>query len=161
MWAHHIWPKVSEKSVCLFFACHHISLSLSFSQMIRPSSSAPHTPSLLFPHGQRDWSAVSNISRTHLDLESLVPRTSTRLRTSLATWPHPSTSQLQNLALATLSGQTVRRQPKNTTADDQHVKDKCESLGSEKQLILHRNPSTIAKDFSPHVAILRRPFFAE
>ena len=34
------------------------------------------------------------------------------------------------------------------TADFQHALDKFESLGSEKQLILHWNPSAIANDFS-------------
>ena len=36
---------------------------------------------------------------------------------------------------------------------------KRESLGSRKQLILHGNPSPIARDFSPHMAVLRRHFF--
>ena len=44
------------------------------------------------------------------------------------------------------------------TADVQHAINKCESLGSGKQLILHGNPSAIAKDFSPHMAVLRRHF---
>ena len=35
---------------------------------------------------------------------------------------------------------------------------KCESLGSGKQLILHGNPSPFAKAFSPHMAVLRRLF---
>ena len=34
---------------------------LPFSLMFRPSSPAPPTPSLLFPHGPSDWSAVSDI----------------------------------------------------------------------------------------------------
>ena len=32
---------------------------------------------------------------------------------------------------------------------------KCESLGSGKQSIIHGNPSTIAKDFSQHLIVLR------
>ena len=45
-----------------------------------------------------------------------------------------------------------------STSDVQYAIDKCESLGSGKQLILHGNPSAIAKDFSPHMAIFRRHF---
>ena len=56
--------------------------------------------------------------------------------------------KLQNLALATLTGPAVCSFPKNTTSDVQYVINKCESLGSGKQFILHGNPSAIAKDFS-------------
>ena len=66
--------------------------------------------------------------------------------------------KLQNRAFATMTGPAVRSQPKNTTADVQYTINKCESLGSGKQLILHGNPSAFAKDFSPHVAVLRRHF---
>ena len=55
---------------------------------------------------------------------------------------------LQNLGSTTMTGPAVRSFPENTTADVQYAIDKCESLGSGKQLILHGNPSAIAKDFS-------------
>ena len=70
----------------------------------------------------------------------------------------PEVLKLQNLALATMTDPAVRSFPKNMTADVQCALDKCESLGSGKQLILHGNPSAIAKDFSPHMAVLRRHF---
>ena len=54
----------------------------------------------------------------------------------------------QNLAMATLTGPSLRSQPKNKTADVQYAINKCESLGSGKHLVLHRNPLAIAKDFS-------------
>ena len=63
--------------------------------------------------------------------------------------------KLQNLSLATVTGPAVRNEPKNTTADVQYAIYKCESLGSGKQLILHGNPS------APHMAVIRRHFFAE
>ena len=37
----------------------------------------------------------------------------------------------------------------NLTADVHYAINKCESLGSGKQLILHGNPSAIARDFFP------------
>ena len=60
----------------------------------------------------------------------------------------PESLKLQNLALATIPGPASRSYPKNTTEDVKHALDKCESLGSGKQLILQGNPSAIAKDFS-------------
>ena len=59
----------------------------------------------------------------------------------------PESLKLQNLALATIPGPASRSYPKNTTEDVQHALDRCESLGSGKQLILHGNPFEIAKDF--------------
>ena len=50
---------------------------------------------------------------------------------------------------------------RNITADVQYAIDKCESLGAGQQLILHGNPSALAKDFSPKMAVLRRHFFAK
>ena len=41
-------------------------------------------------------------------------------------------------------------------ADVQYALKKCESLGSGKQLILQGNPSSIARDFSPHMSFVRR-----
>ena len=55
--------------------------------------------------------------------------------------------KLQNLALATIPGPALRSYPKNTTEDVQHALDKCESLCSGNNLILHGKPSAIAKDF--------------
>ena len=53
---------------------------------------------------------------------------------------------LQNLALATMTGQAVRSQS-NITADVKHAINKCEALGSGKQSIIHGNPSAIARWF--------------
>ena len=66
--------------------------------------------------------------------------------------------RLQNLALAIVAGPVMSSIPKNLTADVQHTIDKCESLGSGKQLVLQGNSSSIAKDFSPCMAVLRRHF---
>ena len=46
----------------------------------------------------------------------------------------------------------------NITTDVQYAINKCDSLGSGKRLILHGNPSAIARDFHPHMAVLRRHF---
>ena len=66
--------------------------------------------------------------------------------------------KLQSPLLATITGPSWRSYPENTTADVQHALDKCESLVSWKQLILHGNQSAIVQDFSPHMSVLRRPF---
>ena len=47
------------------------------------------------------------------------------------------------------------------TADVQYAINKCWSLGSGQQLILHGNLSAISEDFSPHMAVLRRHSSAE
>ena len=60
----------------------------------------------------------------------------------------PEGLKLQNLALATMTGLAVSTLQRNMTADIQHALNKCESLGSGKQFILHGHPSAIAKDFS-------------
>ena len=73
----------------------------------------------------------------------------------------PEGLTLQNLALATMIGPAMSSLPKKMTADVQYAINKCESLGSGKQWSLHGNPSAIAKDFSPQMAVLRRHFFAE
>ena len=86
-------------------------------------------------------------------------RLSIREEAALATnWikDRPEGLKIQNLALATMTGPAVRSQPKNITADVQHAVNKCESLGSGKQLVFHGNPSVMANSFSPHLAVLRR-----
>ena len=70
----------------------------------------------------------------------------------------PEGLKLQNLSMATMTGPAVRSQPKNITADVQYAVNKRESLGSGKQFTLHGNPSAIVKDFSSHMAVLRRHF---
>ena len=70
----------------------------------------------------------------------------------------PEGLQIQDLAFASMTGAAMSNLPKKFTADVQHAIDKCESLGSGKRLILHRNPPAIAQDFSPHMAVLRRHF---
>ena len=62
--------------------------------------------------------------------------------------------KLQSLALATRTGPAVRSFPKNMTAGVQYGLNKCDSLGSGKQLIIHGYPSAMAQDFSPHMAVL-------
>ena len=59
---------------------------------------------------------------------------------------------LQNLAMATV----IRSYPENMIAHVQHACNKCESLGSGKQVTLHGNSSEVAKDFFPHMALRRR-----
>ena len=70
----------------------------------------------------------------------------------------PEGLKLQNLTLATRTGRFTRSFPKNLTADVHYSINKCESLGSGKQLILHGNPSAIARDFPSHMAVFRRHF---
>ena len=92
-----------------------------------------------------------------LDLSNLA----IRLEAALAmNWikDRPEGVKLQNLALATMAGPSMSSLPKNTTADVHYAINNCESLGSGKQLVLHGNSSAIAKDFSPHMAVLRRHF---
>ena len=69
---------------------------------------------------------------------------------------HPEGLKLQNLTLATRTGRSTSSLPENLTADVHYGKNKSDSLGSGKQLIPHGNPSAIARDFSPHMAVLRR-----
>ena len=66
----------------------------------------------------------------------------------------PEGVKIQNLALATMTGPAMSSLPKNITAHVQHTVNKCESLGSRKQWILHGNPSAIAEYFSPHMEVL-------
>ena len=54
--------------------------------------------------------------------------------------------KVRNLALTTMTGPAVRSFRKNMTAGVQYALNKCQSLGSGKQLILHGNPSAIARD---------------
>ena len=70
----------------------------------------------------------------------------------------PEGLKLQNLAVATMTGPAVRSFPENINANIQHAMNKCEFLGSGKQLILHGNPPAIARDFPAHMAVLRRLF---
>ena len=93
-----------------------------------------------------------------LDLANLSMQEEATLAT---TWinDRPEGLTLQRVASATMAKPWMSRSPNNLTADVQHAINKSESLGSGKQLILHWNPSEIARDFSPHVAVLRRHFF--
>ena len=52
----------------------------------------------------------------------------------------------------------MRSQPKNKIADVEYAINKYESLVLEKDMILHVNPSAIAKDFSTYRAVFRRHF---
>ena len=92
-----------------------------------------------------------------LDLAKLSIREEAALATN-GIKDRPEGLKLQNLALATMRGPAVRSQPKNMTADVMYAIDKCESLVSGKRLILHGNPSAIAKDCSPHMDVFRRHF---
>ena len=53
----------------------------------------------------------------------------------------PEGLQLQNLTLATRTGRSTGSLPENLTADVHHAINKCETLGSGKQVILHGNPT--------------------
>ena len=57
-----------------------------------------------------------------------------------------------------MTGPVVRSQRRNITAHVQYAVNRRESLGSGKQLVRHGNPSAIARDFSSHMAVLRRHF---
>ena len=70
----------------------------------------------------------------------------------------PKGLKLQNPTLATKTVRSPSSLPENLTADVHHAINECESSGSGKQLILHGNPSALARDFSPHMAVLRRHF---
>ena len=81
-----------------------------------------------------------------LDLANLSIREEAALATN---WikDRPEGLKLQNLALATMTGPAMSSLPKKMTADVQYAINKCESLGSGKQLILHGHSSAIAQDF--------------
>ena len=81
-----------------------------------------------------------------LDLAILSIREEAALATNW-TKDRPEGLKLQNLALATMTGPAMSSLPKHMTADVQYAINKCESLGSRKEWILHGNPSAIAKDF--------------
>ena len=50
---------------------------------------------------------------------------------------------------------SITQLSKKMAADVQHALEKCESLGSGKQLILHGNPSAITGYYSPQMSVLR------
>ena len=104
----------------------------------------------------RQYSLISDF----MDLDNLSIREEATLATN---WikDRPEGLKLQNLALATMTGPALSSLPRNLTADVKYALNICESLSSGKQWILHLNPSAIAKVFPPHVAVLRRHFFAE
>ena len=60
--------------------------------------------------------------------------------------------------MATLTDPAVQSHTKKITADVQRANHKCESLGAGKHLILHWNPSAIAKDLSLHMTVRRCHF---
>ena len=92
-----------------------------------------------------------------LDLANL----STREEAALATdWikDRPEGLKLQNLAVATMTGPAMSSLPENMTADVQYAINKCESLGSGKQLILHE-PIGNCSGFFPAYGSLSSSFF--
>ena len=99
----------------------------------------------------RQYALISDF----LDLANLSIREEALLATN---WikDGPEGLKLQNLALATMTGPAMSSLPKHMKADVQYAINKCESLGTGKQLIRHGNPSAIAQVFSPHMAVLRR-----
>ena len=102
--------------------------------------------------------SITNIAliNNFLDLAHLSLQEEATLATN---WikDRPEGLKVQNLALATMTGPAMTSLPK-ITADVQHAINKSESLGSGEQVVLHGNPSAIAWDFSPHMAVLRRHF---
>ena len=95
-----------------------------------------------------------------LDLHHLRIQEETALATK---WikDRPEGLKLQNLALATMTSPGMSSSPQILTAYVQHAINKCESLGSGIHLILHENPSAIARDFPSYMAVLRRQFLDE
>ena len=67
--------------------------------------------------------------------------------------------KLQNLTLAIRTGQSTGSLPENLTAEVHYAIDKCESLGSGRQLTLHGNPSSIAREFFPRDGSPSTSFF--
>ena len=70
----------------------------------------------------------------------------------------PGGLKLQNLALATMTGPALSNLPRNLVADVQYAINKCEYLDPGQQLILHENPSALARNSVPYMAVLRRHF---
>ena len=102
----------------------------------------------------RQYALVSDF----LDLANL----SIREKAALATnWIKDRTEalKLQNLAMATMKGSAVRSFLENTTADVQYAVNKCESLGSGKQLILHRESIVNCTGFFPAYGSPSTSFF--
>ena len=60
----------------------------------------------------------------------------------------PEGLKLQNLALAIMTSPAMSNLQKNMIAYVQYAINKCESLGPGKQLILHGNPSALARNVS-------------
>ena len=104
----------------------------------------------------RQYALISDF----LDLANLSIREEALLATS---WikDRPEGLKLQNLAFATKTGPAMSSLPKHTKADVQYAINKCESLGSGKQLIRHGNPSAIATGFFTAYGSLSTSFFAE
>ena len=90
-----------------------------------------------------------------LDLAHLSLQEEAALVTANWIKDRPEGLKLQNLTLATRTGPVLSSLLKNLTADVQCAINKCGSLGSGQQLVLH-GPSAIARDFSPKMAVLRR-----
>ena len=104
----------------------------------------------------RQYALISDF----LDLANLSVQEEAALATS---WikDRPEGLRLQSLALATMAGPMMSNLPKKLTVDIHYAINKCESWGSGKQLILHGNPSAIAANISPHVAVLSTSFLAD
>ena len=60
----------------------------------------------------------------------------------------PEGLKLQNLTLASRTGRSTGSLSNNLTLDVHYAINRCESLGSGRQLILHGNPSAMARDCS-------------
>ena len=91
-------------------------------------------------------------------------RLSTQEEAALATnWikDRPEGLKLQNLALATVTGPVLSSLLRNLTADIQYTINKCASLAQGNNGSFTGIHRYVARDFSPHMAVLRRHFFAE
>ena len=115
-------------------------LNMSYKQMASPNSSWR-----LHIQGKGYFNSSATVCRQQalisdfLDLAKL----SIREQAALAmNWikDRPEGLMLQNLALATMTSHAMSSLPENTTADFQHAINKCETLGSGKQLSHHGNP---------------------
>ena len=90
----------------------------------------------------RQYALISDF----LDLATLSIQEEAVLATS---WikDRPEWLRLQNLVLATITGQALSSFPRKLTPDVQYAMNNCESLVQGQQLILHGNPSALVGIF--------------
>ena len=143
--------------IYVHWSCHQPRVSVWFPQIGKSAQ---------FLHIKSKSDSISSASASttcaHQRLRGLCISKSPREQGALATnWikERPEGLKLQNLALTTKTGPFCKQfTGKSNCRRPLHTINKCETLGSGKQLVLHGNPSAIARDFSPHMAVIRRHF---